>query len=229
MIERFIKFQNNAREKLLEDISLKIKGYFYYTCSGAIFFCYAYFKNSFNLDSWFFNILYYLLVITNISTFVIIDFNGMNNNIKHFLFFSAIASISIGFSSYMILFEIISKSYFPYVVMVITMTIIWTFLSGICDLKIAIISNSIYAVILAIILQASSFIWKIFQVNNINLGLSKFAQDLNISQYEFMELAINILIFPMFIMVTIGALFCAYKEYFYKEDLENHCEEKQRN
>lgn len=117
----------------------------------------------------------------------------------------------------MAIIKIYQGRYWLYVIIIITFTLIWSFLSTLSNPKVGTISNAIIAVVLGIALQANSFIWSIFELDKINLGFDISYVGLNFSEYEFIEISINTLLFPFFVIVTVGALACAYKEYWLED------------
>lgn len=226
MIKRFIKFQEKFKSEILGNdlLNERLEKIFKLSYFGG--FLMYYLINTLGIDLWFVYVIYQSFIIAFILIFTMQNFRYIQDSISDFLFIGTVSTITIGVAFWVINYQLISMAYLSYIVMVIIMTIIWTLLSGMCDLKVAIISNAILAVILNITLHINSFVWKIFQANNINIGISESIKNLNISEYEYMDLAINLALSPMLVMVTISALFCTYKEYFYKEDPENVDEEK---
>lgn len=220
MIEKFIRFQEKFKSKILGNYLLNQRLEKIYNLSFVGAFLMYYLISTFKIDLRFVYVIYHSLAIISISVFMMLYFRYVQDSIKSFLIIGTVATITIGIAFWIINYQFIPWNYFSYTLTVVIMTIFWTFLSGLSELKVAIISNAILAVILNIILQINSFVWKILQANNINIGISESIENLNISQYEYMDLAINLALSPMLVMVTIGALFCAYKEYFYKEDPE---------
>lgn len=229
MIKRFIKFQEKFKSEILGNdlLNERLEKIFKLSYFGG--FLMYYLINTFKIDLWFVYVIYQSFIIAFILIFTMQNFRYIQDSISDFLFIGTVSTITIGVAFWVINYQLISMAYLSYIVMVIIMTMIWTLLSGMCDLKVAIISNAILAVILNITLHINSFVWKIFQANNISIGISESIKNLNINQYEYMDLAINLTLSPMLIMVTISALFCTYKEYFYKEDLESQNKEKQKN
>lgn len=141
----------------------------------------------------------------------------MCSSIKEFLETSVFTTLILGIFIYWRLSKYIKDRYWLYVIIIITFTLIWSFLSTLSNPKVGTISNAIIAVVLGIALQANSFIWSIFELDKINLGFDISYVGLNFSEYEFIEISINTLLFPFFVMVTVGALACAYKEYWLED------------
>lgn len=75
----------------------------------------------------------------------------------------------------------------------------------------------IIAVVIGIALQAYSFIWLIFELDINNLGLGESYIGLNYSECEIIKLWINTLLFPFFVMASVGALVCDCKEHWLED------------
>lgn len=107
---------------------------------------------------------------------------------------------------------------FSYFLIIVIFTTIWTFLSTFSENKIGTLSNSILAVIVGISLQANSFIWSEKELTLLKSNVCSTIREANLASYKINELAINKLLFPIFVMTAIGALACAYKEYWLEKN-----------
>lgn len=141
----------------------------------------------------------------------------MYASISGFLKYAFMTTIIIGIFGYFGLSKYINDMYWMYVIIILILTFSWSFLSTLYNPKIGKISNAILAVVIGIALQANSFIWSIFEIDKINIADDVSYIGLNFSKYELMEISINTLLFPFFVMVTVGAIACAYKEYWLED------------
>lgn len=113
-----------------------------------------------------------------------------------------------------ILFLPMIKNYFvSYLILMFVFTIVWAFLSCLCNSDVAIISNAIVAFIISILLGLNSFIWKVLEVESVNINCINSEKLIGMNVYQTTELLFNIIIFPIFFMVAFGALICAHKKY----------------
>lgn len=217
IINKIFEFQSLIKDKVISDntkISLFKK--INYVCFG-IFIIYGIFIINLEFNEYVKNFLFLIICIVNLISIFLSRMENMCSSIKEFLETSVFTTLILGIFIYWRLSKYIKDRYWLYVIIIITFTLIWSFLSTLSNPKVGTISNAIIAVVLGIALQANSFIWSIFELDKINLGFDISYVGLNFSEYEFIEISINTLLFPFFVMVTVGALACAYKEYWLED------------
>lgn len=218
LIDKIFECQSIIRNKVINDneiIDIAKKVYFISFISIVL---YALFIVNLEINDFIKNILFLTISIVNLISGFLSSLKEMCISISGFMKTALITTIIIGIFSYFGLSKYVKDSYWMYAIIIIIFTIIWSFLSTLSNPKIGKISNAIISVVLVIAIQANSFIWSIFELDKIKLGHDLSYIGLNFSEYELMEISINTLLFPFFVMVTIGALACAYKEYW----LENN-------
>lgn len=217
IINKIFEFQSLIKDKVISDntkISLFKK--INYVCFG-IFIIYGIFIINLEFNEYVKNFLFLIICIVNLISIFLSRMENMCSSIKEFLETSVFTTLILGIFIYWRLSKYIKDRYWLYVIIIITFTLIWSFLSTLSNPKVGTISNAIIAVVLGIALQANSFIWSIFELDKINLGFDISYVGLNFSEYEFIEISINTLLFPFFVIVTVGALACAYKEYWLED------------
>lgn len=217
IINKIFEFQSLIKDKVISDntkISLFKK--INYVCFG-IFIIYGIFIINLEFNEYVKNFLFLIICIVNLISIFLSRMENMCSSIKEFLETSVFTTLILCIFIYWRLSKYIKDRYWLYVIIIITFTLIWSFLSTLSNPKVGTISNAIIAVVLGIALQANSFIWSIFELDKINLGFDISYVGLNFSEYEFIEISINTLLFPFFVMVTVGALACAYKEYWLED------------
>lgn len=217
IVNNIFEFQSLIKDKVISDnkkMSLfkKIN-----IVSIVIFIIYGLFIINLKFNEYVKNFLFLIICLSNLISIFLSRMESMCSSVKGFLETSVFTTLILGFFIYWRLSKYIKDRYWSYVIIIIIFTLIWSFLSTLSNPKIGTISNAIIAVVLGIALQANSFIWSIFELDKINLGFDISYDGLNFSEYEIIEISINTLLFPFFVMVTVGALACAYKEYWLED------------
>lgn len=159
-------------------------------------------------------LIFMLLCAVNLISTFIFNLKDMCTSISGFLKLSFFTTIILGSIIYFMLSNYIVSEYISYTIIVLIYTIIWSFLSTFSEAKVGKLANSIVAVVVGILLQANSFIWSILELTRTDINLKIPPNDLNLTSYKIMELSINTMLFPFFVMAAVGALACAYKEYW---------------
>lgn len=213
-IDIIFNYQRKLQEKLFKDEALIKSHKKAYDLSFLIFVIFTLFSIKWNFNIHVKNLIFLLICITNLVSCFVSGIKDMCTSISGFLKRALSTTIILGIFVYFILSKYIKDSYVSYAIITVTFTLIWSFLSTLSNAKIGTISNAIFAVIVGIILQANSFIWSVLELDefDISFGVSNYKKDFR--PYELIELSINTALFPFFVMVTIGALACAYKEYW---------------
>ena len=142
----------------------------------------------------------------------------MCTSISYFLKIALFSTFIFGIFIYFILCYYLEVSNISYFLLIVIFTTIWTFLSTFSENKIGTLSNSILAVIVGISLQANSFIWSEKELTLLKSNVSSSIIEGELASYKVQELTINKVLFPLFVMTTIGALACAYKEYWLEKN-----------
>ncbi|EFM40158.1 hypothetical protein HMPREF0379_0082 [[Eubacterium] yurii subsp. margaretiae ATCC 43715] len=124
---------------------------------------------------------------------------------------------------------IIDRNYDEYIFFSIVLIIVWPLLSTFCNSKVATLSNAILAAIVTIIIQLNSFVWTVLIVE----GRHFFSEEkvLKLKEYglteeQWLTTMTNLLFYPIFTMLVMGALSCAVKSYWINKynsglDIEN--------
>lgn len=217
MIDSIFELQSEIRNKIISDDKKIILANRVYFISSGFFILYSLFLVNLQFNEFIKNVLFLIISLTNLFSGFLSKMKEMCTSISGFLKTALIATFIIGIFSYIGLSKYVKDSYWLYAIIIIIFTLIWSFLSTLSDPKIGKISNAIIAVVIGIAIQANSFIWSVFELDGINRGYEQPYIGLQFSEYELMEISINALLFPFFVMVTVGALACAYKEYWLEE------------
>lgn len=213
-VDEIFKFQCKIQEKFVKDetiINLFKKVYF---LSFFIFIVFGLFIIKWNFNVHIKNLMFLLICIANLVSCFVSGIKDMCTSISGFLKRALGTTIILGLTVYFILLKNIKDSYISYALIIVIFTIIWSFLSTLSNAKVGTISNAIFAVVVGIILQANSFIWLVLELDKFEISFGVPNYETDFSSYELIELSINTVLFPFFVMVTIGALACAYKEYW---------------
>lgn len=155
-----------------------------------------------------------IIFITNLILGFIARIKQIFTSIAEFLKQAFMVTIILGTFICLMFYHYVKESYILYLLITGIFTLIWSFLSTLSNVKIGKISNAIFAVIVGVILQANSFIWEVLALAKIDFNFNITSYGLDCNSYEFIELLIKLMLFPFFVMTTIGALACAYKEYW---------------
>lgn len=213
-VDVIFKFQCKIQEKLIKDEILINLFNKVYLLSFFIFIVFGLFIIKCNFNIHIKNLIFLLICIANLVSGFVSGIKDMCTSISGFLKRALGTTIILGLIVCFILSKYIKDSYMLYALIIVFFTLIWSFLSTLSNAKVGTISNAIFAVVIGIILQANSFIWSVLELDKFDIiyGVPDFEIDFN--SYELIELSINTALFPFFVMVTIGALACAYKEYW---------------
>lgn len=134
--------------------------------------------------------------------------------ISGFIGISLFTTFILGFLLIVLFLPRIKNYFVSYLILMFVFTIVWAFLSCLCNSDVAIISNAIVAFIISILLGLNSFIWKVLEVESVNINCINKEKLIGMNVYQTTELLFNIIIFPIFFMVAFGALICSHKKYF---------------
>lgn len=224
LISKIFIFQELKREKIINNQTLLNTSKRVYNVSLIIFCLYILFLllllllklqiTRTNIVEWIFIIIGAVLFISGFIS----NIKNMCTNISDFFKMALIGTFTTGMFIYFILWEYLKIRDISYFLIIVIFTTIWTFLSTFSDNKIGTLSNSILAVIVGICLQANSFIWSEKELALLKSNVCSNIREAGLASYKINELAINKLLFPLFVMTAIGALACAYKEYWLKKN-----------
>lgn len=213
-MKKFFEIQDKIRKNLIENdrINDMLKIAFYVsTIAFFIIGGWLFPKDNENIVM---NIILIILAAVSIISGFLSRVRDLCTSISIFIRRSLLLTVILGAFFYLLIMIYIGDAYILYGVLILIYTLIWTFLSTISDTKVGIISNAVVAVILEIILQANSFIWQILEIDGVKVKSLLIVHKVGLNDYEIMELAINTALFPFFVMVTVGALACVFKEYW---------------
>lgn len=216
-IERIFIFQEKTRELILKNKSNLKRILIAYLITLVFLPVYAFCLSNKIYSVCINNVIFSLIFFVNILSGFIISIKAMCTRISHSLLAGLFITVTLGIGIYYFFSKSFIFNYKSYILITVIFTVIWTFLSTFSDNKIGKLSNSILAVLVGIVLQANSFILRAFNINGV-IDLKFTAVKINISTYELTELEINKLLFPFFVMAAVGALACAYKEYWLEEN-----------
>lgn len=208
LLKIIFRFQDKIYKKISSSSGIVVLAKSIYKYSTIAFFAYALFfstlKGVFNMK------IFTAICIVNLASLFVSRLKFMSTSLGGFLITSIITTIILGMLFYAISDMYINKPSISYGVLILIMSIIWSFLSTLLNLEIGKIANIIMAVIISILLQLNSFIWTLFEFNNPTSA----SCITNNCSYQFNELTTNIILFPLFVMTAVGGLACAYKEYW---------------
>lgn len=221
-ISLIFKLQDAMRKKILKNQDkLKVfkKVYFF---SLLAFLLYGIFIMRLDFNIYIKNSIFLAICAINLISNFISNLKDMCTSISGFLKLSIFTTIILGSIIYFMFANYIVDEYLAYGMIVLIFTIIWSFLSTLSEAKVGKFANTIVAVVVGILLQTNSFIWSILELTRTDINFEMPPNELNLTSYKIMELSINTVLFPFFVMAAVGALACAYKEYWKekKEELE---------
>ena len=218
LISSIFIFQEMYREKIINNSTMLKKFRKVYGISLLIFFAYVLFLmkriESVSLN----NLIIIVLCIINIVSGFVSCIKAMCTSISYFLKIALFSTFIFGIFIYFILCYLLEVSNISYFLLIVIFTTIWTFLSAFSENKIGTLSNAILAVLVGISLQANSFIWSEKELALLKINVGSMTREENLALYKVNELAINKVLFPIFVMTAIGALSCAYKEYWLEKN-----------
>lgn len=218
LISSIFIFQEMYREKIINNSTMLKKFRKVYGISLLIFFAYVLFLmkriESVSLN----NLIIIVLCIINIVSGFVSCIKAMCTSISYFLKIALFSTFIFGIFIYFILCYLLEVSNISYFLLIVIFTTIWTFLSTFSENKIGTLSNAILAVLVGISLQANSFIWSEKELALLKINVGSMTREENLALYKVNELAINKVLFPIFVMTAIGALSCAYKEYWLEKN-----------
>lgn len=222
LIGKIFNFQEKTREKIIKNDALLNKAKIVFIASRITFDIYMLFL---------FLVLFLQIPITNLNDWIFIiigavslvsgfisNIKNMCTNIRDFLKIASFSTFTLGSIILIILLKYFDLRNFSYFLIIVIFTVIWTFLSTFSENNIGKLSNAIVAAILVISLQANSFIWSEKELALLKSNVSSSNIEGELVSYKIQELAINKVLFPLFVMTTIGALACAYKEYWLEKN-----------
>lgn len=213
-ISLIFKIQDSMREAIIKNHD-KLKVFKkVYSFSLVAFVLYGFFimRLDFNIDIK--NSIFLVICVINLISTFIFNLKYMCTSISGFLKLSLLTTIILGSIIYFMFFNYIVNEYLSYAMIVLLFTLIWSFLSTLSEAKVGKLANSIVAVVVGILLQANSFIWSILELTRVDINFKIPPNELNLTSYKVMELLINTMLFPFFVMAAVGALVCACKEYW---------------
>lgn len=217
-ISNIFIFQEMYREKIINNATMLKKFRKVYGISLLIFFAYVLLLMKRVENVSLNNLIIIVLCIINIVSGFVSCIKAMCTSISYFLKIALFSTFIFGIFIYFILCYYLEVSNISYLLIIVIFTTIWTFLSTFSENKIGTLSNAILAVIVGIILQANSFIWSEKELALLKSNVCSIIREANLASYKVQELAINKVLFPLFVMTTIGALACAYKEYWLEKN-----------
>lgn len=218
LISSIFIFQELHREKIINNYAMLIKFRKVYGVSLLIFFAYVLFLMKRIENVRLNNLIVIVLFIINIGSGFVSCIKAMCTSISYFLKIALFSTFIFGIVIYIILWEYLEVRNISYLLIIVIFTAIWTFLSTFSENKIGTLSNAILAVIVGIILQANSFIWSEKELVLLKNNDFSTIREANLASYKVNELAINKVLFPIFVMTAVGTLACAYKEYWLKKN-----------
>lgn len=107
-----------------------------------------------------------------------------------------------------------------YLIVILLLIIIWFFFSTFCNAEVATLSNFILSTIVGVIMYLNSIIWPFYTMMGNHLlpeHQISFMLELGYSEAGFISMGLNILILPIFLMLTVGTISCAIKKYWVKK------------
>ena len=218
LISKIFIFQELSREKIINNYALLSKAKKIFDASKIIFYLYFLFLmlqvTSDDINAW---IFIFIAAVSLVSGFIS-NIKKMCTNISDFLKIALFSTFVFGSIILIIMLEYINLKNFSYFLIIAIFTLIWTFLSTFSENNIGKLSNAILAVIVGISLQANSFIWSEKELALLKSNVTSSIREGELASYKVQELAINKVLFPLFVMTTIGALACAYKEYWLEKN-----------
>lgn len=222
LISTIFIFQELNREKIINNDALLITFKKIFKASRITFYLYILFLflllqlqiTSTNIINW----IYIIIISVVFISGFISNIKNMCTNICDFLIMAFITTLIIGSIIHIFLSTYINVGDISYFLIIVIFTTIWTFFSTFTENKIGTLSNAILAVLVGISLQANSFIWSEKELALLKINVGSMTREENLALYKVSELAINKLLFPIFVMTAIGALACAYKEYWLKKN-----------
>lgn len=218
LISSIFIFQELNREKIINNDAMLNNFRKIYGISLFIFVTYVLFIMNRIKNVTLNNLIFVVICIVNLISGFISSIKYMCTNIFDFLKIALFLTFTFGSIIEIILLKYIDLRNFSYFLIIVIFTTIWTFLSTFSDNKIGTLSNSILAVIVGISLQANSFIWSEKELTLLKSNVSSSIIEGELASYKVQELTINKVLFPLFVMTTIGALACAYKEYWLEKN-----------
>ena len=218
LISSIFIFQELNREKIINNDAMLNNFRKIYGISLFIFVTYVLFIMNRIKNVTLNNLIFVAICIVNLISGFISSIKYMCTNISDFLKIALFSTFTFGSIIEIILLKYIDLRNFSYFLIIVIFTTIWTFLSTFSDNKIGTLSNSILAVIVGISLQANSFIWPEKELTLLKSNVSSSIIEGELASYKVQELTINKVLFPLFVMTTIGALACAYKEYWLEKN-----------
>lgn len=220
LISKIFIFQELSREKIINNNALLNTSKKVFVASRIIFYLYILFFllqlqiTSTNITNW----IYIIIVSVVFISGFISNIKNMCTSICDFLIMAFITTLIIGSIIHIFLSTYINVRDISYFLIIVIFTTIWTFFSTFTENKIGTLSNAILAVIVGISLQANSFIWSEKELALLKSNVCSTIREASLASYKVQELAINKVLFPLFVMTTIGALACAYKEYWLEKN-----------
>ncbi len=176
----------------------------------AMFLDYKY--NNF-IDSYIKIIIFLIGVMIIYTLFFLITVKENLTTVSGFIGISLFTTFILGILLITLFLPMIKNYFVSYLILMLVFTIVWAFLSCLCNSDVAIISNAIVAFIISILLGLNSFIWKVLEVESVNINCINSEKLIGMDVYQTTELLFNIIIFPIFFMVAFEALICAHKKY----------------
>ncbi|RXZ28627.1 hypothetical protein EPT55_03335 [Fusobacterium necrophorum] len=113
-----------------------------------------------------------------------------------------------------------AKNYVYYFLIIFLLSIVWFVFSTFCNVDVSILSNAILSLIIGVIIQFNSIFWSIFKMTGKHLFSEHILEIILQSGYheaEYMKIAIDMIIFPVFIMSSFGVSGSALKKYWIKK------------
>lgn len=217
LISTIFIFQELNREKIINNNALLNSSKKVFVASRITLFLLLILQlqiTSTNIIKW----IYIIIVSVVFMSGFISNIKNMCTNIYDFLIMAFITTLIIASIIHIFLSTYINVRDISYFLTIVIFTTIWTFLSTFIENKIAKLSNAVLAVIVGIGLQANSFIWSEKELALLKSNVTSSIREGELASYKVQELAINKVFFPLFVMTTIGALACAYKEYWLEKN-----------
>lgn len=218
LISSIFIFQELNRKKIINNDAMLNNFRKIYGISLLIFVTYVLFIMNRIKNVTLNNLIFVAICIVNLISGFISSIKYMCTNISDFLKIALFSTFTFGSIIEIILLKYIDLRNFSYFLIIVIFTVIWTFLSTFSENNIGKLSNAIIAAVLVISLQANSFIWSEKELELLKSNVCSSIIEGELASYKIQELAINKVLFPLFVMTTIGALACAYKEYWLEKN-----------
>lgn len=172
-----------------------------------------------------------LLGISNLIIYFMVFYKDIVTTIHGFIGHSIFINFGLFVILYMLALYFTKKFLFAYILILIVLTIVWTILSLLCDIDVAMISNTIITFVINILLNLNSFIWTVFEVEKKDISCINLTALDGLNKYETTKLMFDIILFSLIFIHSFGAIICAIKKYSNdkKSDNKKNSKKKRKN